>query len=338
MYLGTTPELTEADLVLSRSPAILHYHSSWPLQPGTQYFWRIDEIGADGTTIHPGNVWSFVTQGLTAYYPTPADGANDAAPAPTLTWLPGQGTLEHHLYFSSDAEAVNQRAAGADKGPLSEATFAPGALDTLTKYYWAVDEKVAIGGTQAGPIWRFTTYLLVDDFESYNDEENQGTRIYETWIDGYVDASSGSTVGYTDPPFAEQKIVHGGAQSMPLDYNNVNTPFYSEAVREFDPVEDWAVSDANMLVLHIQGKRTNAAVPLYVALADASRHSATVVHPDPNVTVRTRWTEWKIPTSDFAGVNLAKIKKIYIGLGAKADPQPGGTGRLFIDDIYLTKP
>ena len=36
-------------------------------------------------------------------------------------------------------------------------------------------------------------------------------------------------------PFAEQTIVHGGKQSMPLDYNNVKTPFYSEAEREFAP-------------------------------------------------------------------------------------------------------
>jgi hypothetical protein len=338
VYLGTTPELTEADLVLSRSPTALHYQSAWPLLPGVMYFWRVDEIGADGTTVYPGKVWSFVTQGLTAYHPTPADGANDAAPAATLTWLPGQATLEHHLYFGSDVNAVRQRATDADKGPLSEATFAPGVLDILSTYYWAVDEKVATGGIQAGPVWRFTTYLPIDDFESYNDEENQGTRIYETWLDGYVDGSSGSTVGYTDPPFAEQKIVHGGAQSMPLDYNNVNAPFYSEAVREFAPAEDWTVNDANMLVLHIQGKRTNAAVPLYVALEDAARHYAAVVHPDPNIVTRTKWTEWKIPTSDFAGVNPASVKKMYLGLGDKDDPQPGGTGLLFIDDIYLTRP
>ena len=29
------------------------------LIPGTTYYWRIDEIQADGTTIHTGSVWSF---------------------------------------------------------------------------------------------------------------------------------------------------------------------------------------------------------------------------------------------------------------------------------------
>ena len=82
-------------------------------------------------------------------------------------------------------------------------------------------------------------YLIVDDFESYTDEE--GNRIYQTWIDGFADDSSGSTVGHMDPPFAERTIVHGGRQSMPLDCNNVKAPFYSEAWREFSPEQDWTV-------------------------------------------------------------------------------------------------
>ena len=43
---------------------------------------------ADGT-VTEGDVWSFMTQAETAYYPTPADGALDASTAATLTWLPG---------------------------------------------------------------------------------------------------------------------------------------------------------------------------------------------------------------------------------------------------------
>ena len=94
-------------------------------------------------------------------------------------------------------------------------------------------------------------YLIVDDFESYTDEE--GNRIYETWIDGFADDSSGSTVGHMDPPFAERTIVHGGRQSMPLDCNNINSPFYSEAWREFSPEQDWTVQGVSDLVLWLRG-------------------------------------------------------------------------------------
>ena len=31
------------------------------LVPGTTYFWRVDEIEADGEAIHTGFVWSFTT-------------------------------------------------------------------------------------------------------------------------------------------------------------------------------------------------------------------------------------------------------------------------------------
>jgi hypothetical protein len=260
--------------------------------------------------------------------------------APTLTWMPGQAAMEHQLYFSDNFDAVSQAAAEADKGKfdLHGETFAPGTLEPLSTYWWRVDESLAGDAVTPGPVWNFTTCQPVDDFESYNDEENQGTRIYETWIDGYADGSSGSIVGNVDPPFAEQTIVHSGLQSMPLDYNNVNEPFYSEARREFSPVADWTVGDVNALVLYVQGQLINAVVPLYLTLEDSSQNVATVVHPDPKVVTATAWIAWKIPLSDFAGVNLARVKTIYLGLGDKANPAAGGTGRLYIDDIGLTKP
>ncbi len=339
VYLGTDPNLTEANLV-SGLQAGNWYYSLTPLVPGRRYYWRINEIEKDGVTIHPGNVWTFVMMDVTAYYPQPVHRATDVFLAPTLTWMPGQAALEHHLYFSDNFDAVSQATADADKGKfdLAGETFTPEALEPLRTYWWRVDESLGGDGVTPGPVWNFTTCQPVDDFESYNDEENKGTRIYETWIDGYADSSSGSVVGNVDPPFAEQTIIHGGLQSMPLDYNNVNLPFYSEARREFSPVADWTVGDVNALVLFVQGKLTNGVVPLYITLEDSAQHARTVVHPNPAVVTATTWIAWKIPLSDFAGVNLAKVKKLYVGLGDKTNPAQGGTGRLYIDDIGLTKP
>ncbi len=36
------------------------------VQPGTRYFWRIDEVQTDGTTIHKGAVWTFTVSGYLA--------------------------------------------------------------------------------------------------------------------------------------------------------------------------------------------------------------------------------------------------------------------------------
>jgi hypothetical protein len=333
VYLGKTPDLGPADLAGSRQPLAMFWYVPG-LEPGVTYYWRVDEIEADGTTIHTGNVWTFTTQAATAYQPSPADGANDAAPMPALTWQPGQAALKHHVYFSDSLDAVQQRAAGADKGEVTDPTFSPGALAGATTYFWAVDELIAGGDTKAGPVWTFTTYLPVDDFEGYTDDE--GSRIYETWVDGWTN-NTGSTVGYVQAPFAERAIVHGGQQSMPLDYNNVQTPFYSEAERQFATAQDWTVGEVSTLVLFIRGKLANGPAPLYFTVQDTSNKTATVIQPDATVISTAKWSEWDIPLSNLTGVNLAKVKKIVIGLGDKDNPKAGGAGQIFVDDIYVRK-
>jgi hypothetical protein len=263
VYIGKTRELGSADLVGARQPlAMFYYVAGW--EPGVTYYWRVDEIEKDGVTIITGDVWTFITQALTAYYPDPADGATTVPPAVVLKWWPGRGATQHHVYFSDNRDAVSQAAAGADKGllPLVETTFKPGSLQEATTYYWRVDELVS-GAVQAGPVWTFTTWTTVDDFESYTDKE--GSRIYETWLDGLTN-STGSLVGYMTAPFAEQTTIHGGLQSMPLDYNNLAKPFYSEAEQEFSPAQDWTAGGTEALVLYVQGKGVdfdvmNAATP-----------------------------------------------------------------------------
>jgi hypothetical protein len=337
VYLGTSPQLTEADRVATHSPFTKYYHVPG-LRPGETYYWRVDEVEADMVTVHPGDIWTFTAQALTAYLPEPADGSVDASPTPMLRWLPGQQTARHHVYFSDNVADVNTAATAADKGEVTEPNFAPGELASVTTYYWRVDEIAFDGTIRAGAVWRFTTVLPVDDFESYNDDEGKGTRIYETWIDGYADGSSGSTVGHTQAPFAEQTIVHGGRQSMPLDYNNVRSPFYSEAVREFAPVQNWTVQGLAHLKLDVRGRAGNGAGSLYLVVEDSSGKNAVVSHSDPGMVSTTTWTEWTIPLSSFPAVNLVKVKKLYIGVGDKKAPVAGGAGRICIDDIRVTKP
>ncbi len=336
VYLGTKPDLGPADLVSPRTFAPMYYHTPG-LQPGTTYYWRVDEIEADMTTVHTGNVWSFTTQALTAYLPNPQDGDVSVSPAGTLSWLPGRNASKHRVYLSDSRDAVAQGTADANKGEQKETTFTPAGLTQTTTYYWRVDEVVADGTIQAGPVWTFTTYLPVDDFESYTDDLAAKTTIFDTWIDGLTNGLSGSVVGNTTAPFAEQKVVHGGKQSMPLDYNNIKSPFYSEAERESATAQDWTAGEVGTLVLFVRGKLSNGPAPLYFVVKDSSNHTATVLHPDAAVVSATKWTEWKIPLTSFTGVNLAKIKKITIGVGDKANAKAGGAGRIFVDDIYVRK-
>jgi hypothetical protein len=186
----------------------------------------------------------------------------DVSQTVTLTWAPGEKAAKHNVYFGEDAEAVasaTTATSGIYRGQqaLEATTFQPPTLEWNKKYFWRVDEinPAEADSPWPGGVWAFTTadFIVVDNFEAYNDDEGKNTRIYETWIDGYSDGLSGSTVGNMDPPFAEQQIVHTGRQSMPMDYNNINTPFYSQAYREFTPVQDWTVNGVTDLLLWVQG-------------------------------------------------------------------------------------
>ncbi len=338
VYLGTTPDLAEANLVAARQPFEMYYHIAG-FKPGVTYYWRVDEIEMDGVTIHTGNVWSFVVQDLAAYYPGPADGATDIVLAPTLTWMPGTGAAKHHLYFSDSQDAVSQGAAGADKGvlDLDVTRFTLADLKNLTTYYWRVDEVLGDQTVRAGPVWKFTTFVFVDDFESYNDDLEAKTTIFDTWIDGLTNGLSGSTVGNSTAPFAEQTIVHGGKQAMPLDYNNLAAPFCSEAEQVWATPQDWSAPSVSTLTLYFRGTSANRPDRLYVAITDKSGKVGTAVYPTSSRIAMSAWTRWQIPLSDFtaAGVNLAAVKKIVIGLGDRSSAKPGGAGVLYLDDIYV---
>jgi hypothetical protein len=290
---------------------------------------RIRQLVPDGA-LHPPQK---------AHSPEPANGAVGTPWSLDLTWVAGNDATQYQLYFGDDAQAVadaDTSTADIYQGIQTSTTFTVGALEWGRSYWWRVDE-VNDAGTVPGIVWSFTTadYIVVDDFESYNDEEGQGTRIYETWFDGWFDGSSGSQVGYTDPPFAEPKIVHGGGQSMPLLYDNSVSPFYSETVREFASAQDWTVHNLATLVLYVRGKTGNAPAPLFVALEDAAGHRTAVRHPDSAPVTTARWVAWQIPLSDFTGVNLAQVKKLYLRLGDSTQPEPGGTGLLYVDDIRV---
>jgi len=284
-----------------------------------------------------GTNWSVTTETLTASHPDPPDGDNEAPPTSVLTWLPGQMTTRHQVYFGDSLAAVSQGAAAASKGLTTLTTFAPGALAPAAVYFWRVDEISATGAIRVGPVWRFATFLPVDDFERYNDEENKGTRIYETWIDGWTNGT-GSTVGHTEAPFAERQFVRSGQQALPVDYDNVDPPYYSEAERTFAQAQDWTANDISALVLYVRGRPTNQPARLYLGLEDAAGRAAFVAHREPAVAAAVKWARWEIPLREFTEVDLARIKKVYLGVGDRENPLPGQKGRVYLDDLRLVRP
>ena len=123
-----------------------------------------------------------------------------------------------------------------------------------------------------------------------------------------------------------------------MDYNNINSPFFSEAEREFTPAEDWTAGGrryAGAVRAGQGGQPCRSSVRGHQATPPG--RAASVIHPDAAIVSATKWVEWKIPLTSFAGVNLSRVKTLVIGVGDKADPKAGGTGRIYIDDIRLAK-
>jgi hypothetical protein len=147
-----------------------------------------------------------------------------------------------------------------------------------------------------------------------------------------ADGSSWQKVGVSEPVQMDSNVYIG------LAITAHNTSAVCEAV--FTNVTtsgnvglQWANQDI--------GIASNDAEPLYVAVSNAAGTSAVVVHDDAGAAQIDTWTEWVIPLQDFAdqGINLADVDRLAIGLGTKGNmTTPGGSGKIYIDDIRLYRP
>ncbi|MHC4561080.1 MAG: DUF1349 domain-containing protein, partial [Planctomycetota bacterium] len=93
------------------------------------------------------------------------------------------------------------------------------------------------------------------------------------------------------------------------------------------------------------GIQSNEPERMYVAISNSNGTIGTVYYEDndnidPNATLFSTWTEFNIDLKDFQdqGVNLADVNSIAIGIGNRDNPQAGGSGKMYFDDIALYRP
>jgi hypothetical protein len=248
------------------------------------------------------------------------------------------------VYFGTDKQAVADatKASHEYKGSrqLGDESLDPGKLAWDSTYYWRVDEVNSTNPDSpwVGAVWSFATgaFLVVDDFESYDDVdpalgEPGINRIFDKWIDGYETTTNGALVGNDLPPYAERTVVRTGNQSMIYRYDNAGKT--SEATLMLVWPRDWTEEGVTKLSLWVNGIADNAADRIYVAL----NGTAVIYHDDASATQIEGWTEWVIDLAAF-GVNLTNVNSISIGVGTKNTPSPsGGTGTIYVDDIRLIR-
>ncbi len=247
----------------------------------------------------------------------------------------------------------------------------PDTLEFGRTYYWRIDEITQRDIVYKGDVWCFTVadYLTVDNFENYTDFSPN--KIFETWTDGYNSDDypgngTGAIVGHREgPPHTELNIIHSGNQSMPFAYNN-NKPGclnYSEAGTTWNQPRDLISEGVQELALWFKGNPgdlsgsiasmldispntnlskessllANDAEQLYIGISNSNGNTSIINHPDPRATQYNDWTQWKIPLINFSTpeVTITDVNSLFIGVGNRDNPHPGGNGQLYIDDIHL---
>ncbi len=259
--------------------------------------------------------------------PSPQSETTDAAVASSLTWRAGREVAEHNVYLNTDRQSVIDGAALL--GTTSQASYSP-ALELSSTYYWRVDEvnNAEAPSIWQGDIWSFSTqeYLVVDDFESYNDiptGQKGSNLVYDTWMDGISNPSKGgSQMGYFEGSSLETGIVHGGNQSVPLFYDNASSGLSEVTANTSDlPIGgNWSTGSPQTLVLWIHGDLANTAADrLYAKIGN------TKVMFDGDLSVPL-WKQWNI---DLTGMNLNNVATLSIGI------EGSGSGMIFLDDFML---
>jgi hypothetical protein len=218
------------------------------------------------------------------------------------------------------------------------------SADLSQTYYWKVVEvnQAEDPTSWASDVWSFSTadYVVVDDFESYTNESPK--RVFQTWIDGAGFSAddffpngnpgngSGSYAGY-DPQLGdimETAIIHGGGQSMALYYGNDAAPRYSEAIRTFDPPQDWTKHGVTTLVLYFHGDVNNVGAPVYLKI----NGTKVLYNNGAAGTAVPVWKQWNIDLASVPAADIKNVKTLTIGVG---DGSAGGSGTILIDDIRL---
>jgi hypothetical protein len=234
VYLGCDPNLTEADL--QEQTDFEFYLHAEDIIPGQTYYWRVDEIQADGITV-AGNVWSFTAAMVEAYDPRPRDGAKWIDPNDVeLSWERGINAATHDVYFGTDKTAVETGDSSVFINSTVQNTHSPGVLDKETTYYWRIDENTTMQTLNQGKIWTFTTsggpsdgvkaeYFSNPDLGGLPAVVRTESRIDFSWPDGTVEGQNSPAEGIPTSEYsarwsAELNVAYSGVYRFAINVNN----------------------------------------------------------------------------------------------------------------------
>jgi hypothetical protein len=294
-----------------------------------------------------------------AWGPSPRDGDMYVAWDANLAWRPGDYAAQHKVFFGMDRDDVNDMTDPCATLSLGNELYDPGLLALDTEYFWRIDE-VNGPNTWKGPVWRFKVadFVILDDFERYTIGDPD--RIYYTWIDQRSQPWGEATGSWLSLATEPTYPVHLGQQAMSYEFNN-NDPWadlsYSDAclpLAENGRLTNWTGFDVRLLTVFFYGQAENDAnqtEQMYMGVSDTAGRYAEMRYGDhagealSDLKVE-EWQSWDIPFVWFtdsnaavsADIDFSGIDSVYIGFGDRFNPQPGGAGQVFFDDLRLSMP
>jgi hypothetical protein len=163
------------------------------------------------------------------------------------------------------------------------------------------------------------------------------------WVKLERDISGNFTVSHSTNGTAWQPVQGTTPQNVPMSAN----VYIGLALTAHDAALTCQAVFSNVTITGNVGAQwahqdigipSNDAEPMYVAISNSTGSPAVMYHDNPDAATFDIWTEWVIPLQTFAdqGINLADVDRIVIGLGTKGNmTAPGGSGKMFFDDIRL---
>ncbi len=295
------------------------YQGTALLASGQTYYWRIDEIPANGSPV-TGDIWSFTVGDGQAGNPSPENGQTSVTNEVDLQWDSGIDTGTHDIYIGTNYnDVLNATTVSPEYVDNTPGTSYLVNLNGGTTYFWRIDCVDALG-TFTGDVWQFTTEegrdFAIDTFDDYTDTAD----LQNTWT-----VAGGATIALE----TNRELYTYRYSGLRLDYSNITAPWFSQVVKTYPVGLNLTTGGVESIVLYYLGDPNIDG--LYVTLDDGTNSSSQHI-TDTARLGSPQWQELNFDISGFTGVNLTDIREFSIGIISQSAP-PGGSCSVYIDEI-----